>query len=160
MSTKRLSSDFEICLQFAFIFLYLIYLISSHTILYHPNFLSYFLSPPYLDNHGNKDIPISQSTGTHTFTHACTHTLLITFLDFFPDLMTCNDTAATLINQSTCGTTQVLSGAATSLIKPSDAFPVLVCIFVFYFLHQLVPAFLRVREGAGALLECLCCMCT
>lgn len=37
-----------------------------------------------------------------------------------PDLLTRNDTAATLINQSACGTTQVLSRAATGLIKPSD----------------------------------------
>lgn len=109
---------------------------------------------PYLDNHGNMDTHLA----THRHTH--THTLLATFLDFFRDLLTCNDTAATLISQSTCSTTQVLSGAATGLIKPSDAFPVLVCFFVFYFLRQLVPAFLRVREGAGALPECLCCMCT
>lgn len=36
------------------------------------------------------------------------------------DLLTRNDTAATLISQSACGTTQVLSRAATGLIKPSD----------------------------------------
>lgn len=112
------------------------------------------LTFPYLDNHGSIDWTILAM-------HRHNHTTILVFLFFFPpDLLTCNDTAATFISQSTCGATQVLSGAATGLIKPSDAFPVLVCFLIFYFLCQLVPAFLRVREGAGVLPECLWCICT
>lgn len=107
----------------------------------------------YLDRHGNTHTHIPM----RTLRRACSKSFLIT-----PDLLTCNDTAATLISQSAYGATQVLSGSAIGLIKPSDR-PLLMHFLFWYassfFIFSTSWSPHSLGEGAGALPGCLCCMC-
>lgn len=98
----------------------------------------------------------------HTWTLAC---ILVTSLDFPLDLLTCNDTAATLISQSAWGTTQVLSRAAAALIKPSDRPPLMHFLFFntsgFFLFSPPAGSCIPRSQGGGrgiAWMFMLCCM--